>query len=71
MSLDWASGGQYKFTAEQPFHPIAGGQIATGVDYVNLQQQADAPTYDLSGRRVLRTQRGHIYLRGGQKFIAR
>lgn len=71
MSLDWASGGQYKFTAEQPFHPIAGGQIATGVDHVNLQQQADAPTYDLSGRRVLRTQRGHIYLRGGQKFIAR
>ena len=71
MSLDWASGGQYKFTAEQPFHPIAGGQVATGVNHVNLQQQADAPTYDLSGRRVLRTQRGHIYLRGGQKFIAR
>ena len=32
---------------------------------------ADAPVFDLTGRRVNTLRQGSLYIKGGQKFIAR
>ena len=34
-------------------------------------KQNNAPVYDLTGRRVVRTVKGGLYIKGGNKFIAR
>lgn len=36
-----------------------------------IGQASSLPVYDLQGRRVQQLSRGHIYLQGGRKFIAR
>lgn len=51
---------------------IFGDDVVTGVTEVpaaSTLQQNDAPLYDLSGRRVQRPVRGHIYLQNGRKVI--
>ena len=36
----------------------------------NTEAEAAAPIYDLSGRRVTNTIKGHLYIKAGRKFIA-
>lgn len=43
---------------------------ATGIA-TPIGQASSLPVYDLQGRRVQQLSRGHIYLQGGRKFIAR
>ena len=40
----------------------------TGIHNVSTPS-ANAPLYDLSGRRVLQPQRGQIYIRGGKTYL--
>lgn len=40
------------------------------VDDVAGEDDADAPVYDLSGQRVLKTIPGNVYVSKGRKFIA-
>jgi hypothetical protein len=42
----------------------------TAIDGVTTEK-ADAPIYDLSGRRVLNTVKGGIYIQNGKKFIVK
>ncbi len=42
---------------------------ANGLPLITADPAPSAPTYDLQGREVLRTEPGQIYIRGGQKFI--
>ena len=42
----------------------------TAIDGVTTEK-ADAPIYDLSGRRVLNTIKGGIYIQNGKKFIVK
>ncbi len=46
------------------------GGETTGVDAVEVEK-ANAPIYDLSGRRVLSTMKGGIYIQNGKKFIVK
>ena len=45
-------------------------ETVTGINGV-ATEKADAPIYDLSGRRVLNTVKGGIYIQNGKKFIVR
>ena len=65
FSLNWASGGKFRFTDEQPFHPIAGGQTV-GIAPTLTNPKATA-TYDLQGRRVTGRPTTGIYIRDGKK----
>lgn len=65
FSLNWASGGKFRFTEDQPFHPIAGGQ-AVGIAPTPTNPKASA-TYDLQGRRVTGRPTTGIYIRDGKK----
>ena len=65
FSLNWASGGKFRFTDDQPFHPIAGGQ-AVGIAPTPTNPKASA-TYDLQGRRVTGRPTTGIYIRDGKK----
>ena len=65
FSLNWASGGKFRFTEDQPFHPIAGGQ-AVGIAPTLTNPKATA-TYDLQGRRVTGRPTTGIYIRDGKK----
>lgn len=47
-----------------------GGNV-TGVNQIVNAEQNNAPVYDLTGRRVVRTVKGGLYIKGGNKFIAR
>lgn len=69
FSLDWASNGKYKFTEDAPFIPIKSTN-ETGIDDVmhNVETNAPAAIYDLSGRRVQQEQKG-IYIQNGKKVI--
>ena len=69
FSLDWASNGKYKFTEDAPFIPIKSTN-ETGIDDVmhNVETNAPAAIYDLSGRRVQQVQKG-IYIQNGKKVI--
>lgn len=50
---------------------VWGDGTTTDIDSTTLlPANIDAPVFDLSGRRVNRLQRGHIYLQRGRKFIA-
>lgn len=65
FSLNWASGGKFRFTEDQPFHPIAGGQTV-GIAPTLTNPNASA-TYDLQGRRVTGRPTTGIYIRDGKK----
>ena len=43
----------------------------TGINQIVNVEQNNAPVYDLTGRRVVRTVKGGLYIKGGNKFIAR
>ncbi|MBQ2121415.1 MAG: hypothetical protein II199_02865, partial [Bacteroidaceae bacterium] len=45
-------------------------ETVTGINGVTTEK-ADAPIYDLSGRRVLNTVKGGIYIQNGKKFIVK
>ena len=47
------------------------GDDVTGVEDVEAVENVNAPIYDLSGRRVLNTVRGGIYIQNGKKFIVK
>lgn len=47
-----------------------GGNV-TGINQIVNAEQNNAPIYDLTGRRVVRTVKGGLYIKGGNKFIAR
>lgn len=47
-----------------------GGNV-TGINQIVNAEQSNAPVYDLTGRRVVRTVKGGLYIKGGNKFIAR
>lgn len=47
-----------------------GGNV-TGINLIVNAEQNNAPVYDLTGRRVVRTVKGGLYIKGGNKFIAR
>jgi hypothetical protein len=56
--------------AEQAFSMNFGGNV-TGINQIVNAEQNNAPVYDLTGRRVVRTVKGGLYIKGGNKFIAR
>lgn len=43
----------------------------TGIENAVAPEAANAPLYDLSGRRVVRAVKGGLYIQNGKKFIAR
>lgn len=47
-----------------------GGNV-TGINQIVNAEQNNVPVYDLTGRRVVRTVKGGLYIKGGNKFIAR
>lgn len=47
-----------------------GGNV-TGINQIVNAEQNNAPVYDLIGRRVVRTVKGGLYIKGGNKLIAR
>lgn len=47
-----------------------GGNV-TGINQIVNAEQNNAPVYALTGRRVVRTVKGGLYIKGGNKFIAR
>lgn len=47
-----------------------GGNV-TGINQIVNAEQNNSPVYDLTGRRVVRTVKGGLYIKGGNKFIAR
>lgn len=47
-----------------------GGNV-TGINQIVNAEQNNAPVYDLTGSRVVRTVKGGLYIKGGNKFIAR
>ena len=51
FSLEWASGGAYKFTDEAPFRPIKSTNAVDEV-FVGSDHKADNAFYDLQGRKV-------------------
>ena len=71
FSLDWASGGKYKFTDDAPFYPIK--STATGIDVIPSSDDAESTEmYDLQGRRITSPASSGIYIKNGKKvFIER
>ena len=49
---------------------ISQGGNATGINGVETGVKSEAPIYDLSGRRVVKTVKGGLYIQNGRKFIA-
>lgn len=56
--------------AEQTVKMNFGGE-ATGIEAIEKADNAKAPIYDLSGRRVMNTAKGGIYIQNGRKFIVK
>ena len=63
LTLDTAGG-------EQAISMNFGGNV-TGINQIVNAEQNNAPVYDFTGRRVVRTVKGGLYIKGGNKFIAR
>lgn len=55
---------------EQAISMNFGGNV-TGINQIVNAEQNNVPVYDLTGRRVVRTVKGGLYIKGGNKFIAR
>ncbi len=68
-SLDWVSGGTYKFTEDNPFKPIK--STVTGINDVlsGSTDKADNTIYDLQGRRVTTPTKAGIYIQNGKKVF--
>lgn len=49
---------------------VFNGKDVTGIESIK-EENTDAPIYDLSGRRVVKTVKGGLYIQNGKKFIAR
>lgn len=47
-----------------------GNGMVTNINTASAQSAESAPIYDLSGRRVQRTVKGSLYIKGGRKFMA-
>lgn len=47
-----------------------GNGMVTNINTTSAQSTDNAPIYDLSGRRVQRTVKGSLYIKGGRKFMA-
>lgn len=56
--------------AEHAISMNFGGNV-TAINQIVNAEQNNAPVYDLTGRRVVRTVKGGLYIKGGNKFIAR
>lgn len=56
--------------AEHAISMNFGGNV-TGINQIVNAEQNNALVYDLTGRRVVRTVKGGLYIKGGNKFIAR
>ena len=56
--------------ADQAISMNFGGNV-TGINQIVNAEQNNTPVYDLTGRRVVRTVKGGLYIKGGNKFIAR
>ena len=68
FSLDWASGGKYKFTEDAPFYPIK--STATGIDVIPSTVEAESTEmYDLQGRRITSPASSGIYIQNGKKVF--
>ena len=67
FSLDWASNGAYKFTEEQPFHPIK-STVQTAIEEVEANNGEANTIYDLQGRKVENPTKG-IYIINGKKTM--
>lgn len=68
FSLDWASNGAYKFTEDNPYHPIK--VVGTGIsDVISVPSQASDAIYDLQGRRVNAPSAPGIYISNGKKIL--
>jgi hypothetical protein len=76
-----AGGSHFKNNANKAYLPMTATQGAnmlrfnfggetTAIDAVEVEN-ANAPIYDLSGRRVLSTVKGGIYIQNGKKFIVK
>ena len=49
---------------------LFGGKPSTSIANVLAPNMSNAPIYDLTGRRVNKTTKGHLYIKNGRKFIA-
>ena len=58
-------------SAEQAVMTIKFIGDATGIESVGSEGNANAPIYDLAGRRVNTTTKGGIYIQNGKKFIVK
>lgn len=56
--------------AEHAISMNFGGNV-TAINQIVNAEQNNAPVYDLTGRRVVRTVKGGLYIKGSNKFIAR
>jgi len=69
-SLDWASSGLYKFTEENPFHPIKSTVTVNISDVLDGSgNKTDNTIYDLQGRRVATPTQAGIYIQNGKKVF--
>ena len=69
FSLDWASGGAYKFTDEYPFYPIKSTNPSS-IEEVREVGASSNLVYDLMGCRVQNPAKG-IYIVNGKKMVVR
>lgn len=70
FSLDWASDGKYKFTKENPFHPIKSTNPTAIDEVIDTNNDInDDVYYDLQGRRVLNPTSSGIYIYNGKKVL--
>lgn len=78
----YAAGGSAALPANRAYLPtsVLGGEKAvamnfggnvTGINAVVKADKANAAIYDLTGRRVIRTVKGGLYIQNGSKFVAR
>ncbi len=70
FSLDWASNGKYKFTADSPFYPIKSTN-PTAIEEITDNRVQSTDIYDLTGRKVESPTSGGIYIQNGKKIIIR
>ena len=69
FSLDWASDGKFKFTADSPFYPIKSTN-PTGVEELKTENGKVKGIYDLQGRKVENPTKG-IYIIDGKKVLVK
>lgn len=70
FSLDWASGGKFKFTEDAPFYPIKSTN-ETGIDEIisSPETNTKGEIYDMQGRRIATPTSPGIYIQNGKKVF--